>query len=256
MTEYTGGGDPTRTMELLWGTRKSPSRGPKPGLSVERVVEAAIEVADEEGLAALSMRRVAEKLGVGTMSLYTYVPGKAELIEVMFDTATGEAARPDGVEGGWRARLELIARENRVLYQRHPWMLQVAATGRPPLGPNVIAKYDHELRAVDGIGLTEAEMDSVVTLISEYVRGSARGAVEASHAESRTGMTDEQWWYARAPLLEKVFDADRYPTAARVGEAAGDAYRPERAFEFGLGRVLDGIEAFVRSRSEQEPGRQ
>lgn len=241
-------------MELLWGTRKSPSRGPKPGLSVEEIVGVAIEVADAEGLAALSMRRVAEKLGVGTMSLYTYVPGKAELIEVMFDAVMGEAARPDGVDGGWRAGLELIARETRALYQRHPWMLQVAATCRPPLGPNVMARYDHELRAVDGIGLTEAEMDSVVGLVSEYVQGAARGAVEAAQAEQRTGMTDEQWWYAHAPLLEKVFDASRYPTAARVGEAAGAAYNPEHAFEFGLQRVLDGIEAFIRARSAQ-PGR-
>jgi AcrR family transcriptional regulator len=88
--EYSGSGDPKRTMALLWGIGKKPTRGPKPGLSVGRIVSAAVEVADAEGLGALSMRRVADRLGIGTMSLYTYVPGKAELIDVMLDTVLGE----------------------------------------------------------------------------------------------------------------------------------------------------------------------
>jgi AcrR family transcriptional regulator len=257
-TEYSGSGDPRRTMELLWGVERRPTRGPKPGLSVGEIVQAAIEVADAEGLGSLSMRRVADRLGVSTMSLYTYVPSKAELLDVMLDAVMGEEVRPNDAAGGWRERLELVARENWALIHRHPWMLQVAAMSRPPLGPNVIAKYDHELRAVDGIGLTDVEMDSVITLVLGYVQGVARDAVEASQAERRTGMTDDEWWLANAPLLEKVFDAERYPTAARVGTAAGAAYEaaydPEHAFEFGLQRVLDGIEAFVQARSTQ-PGR-
>ncbi len=250
-TEYSGSGDPARSLALLWRAREQPSRG-KAGLSVDQIVDAAIEVADIEGLAALSMRRVAERLGVGTMSLYTHVPGKAELLDVMLDTVYGETARPEGVAGGWRARLEQIARENWALYHRHPWMLHVA-TGRPPLGPNVTAKYDYELRAVDGIGLTDVEMDSVISLISGHVQSAARGAVEASQVEQRTGMTDEQWWWAHAPLLAKIVDTSRYPTATRVGTAAGvahgAAYNPEHAFEFGLQRVLDGIDALIQARS-------
>lgn len=252
-TEHSGGGDPARTMALLWGTAKRPSRGPKPGLSVEDIVRVAIDVADAEGLGALSMRRVAKELGVSTMSLYTYVPAKAELVDVMLDAVMGEVAGPDGAAGGWRERLELVARQNWELYHRHPWLLHVAAMSRPPLGPNVIAKYDRELRAVDGIGLADVEMDSVLTLVLGYVGGVARGAVEVSQAERRTGKTDDEWWEANAPLLEKVFDAERYPTATRVGAAAGEAlqaaYAPERAFEFGLERVLDGIEALIRARS-------
>jgi AcrR family transcriptional regulator len=220
---------------------------------VEEVVRAAIEVADAEGVAALSMRRVAERLGVSTMSLYTYVPSKAELIDVMLDVVLGEAVGTNDTAGGWREKLELVARENWTLYHRHPWMLQVAAMSRPPLGPNVIAKYDYELRVVDGIGLTDIEMDSVLTLVLGYVQGAARTSVEASQAERRTGMTDEDWWSANSPLLEKVFDPDRYPTASRVGLAAGEAYQaaydPEYAFEFGLRRVLDGIEALIRLRA-------
>ncbi|MGP3918900.1 TetR/AcrR family transcriptional regulator [Nonomuraea sp. 10N515B] len=250
--EYSGKGDPARSLALLWRTSERTSRKGRPELSVERIVRAAIDVADAEGLQALSMRRVAERLGVGTMSLYTYVPGKPELFDVMLDTVYGETARPEDAPGGWRGRLEQIARENWALYLRHPWLLQIAAT-RPVLGPNATAKYDYELRAVDGIGLTDLEMDSVITLITGFVHGAARGAVEAAQAESQTGMTDEQWWAAHAPFLSLIADPGRFPTAARVGQAAGEAlnaaYSPEHAFEFGLQRVLDGIEALVSQRA-------
>ncbi len=250
-TEYSGAGDPARTLELLWGVRQAPSRGPKPGLDVPRIVRAAVELADAEGLPALSMRRLADRLGVSTMSLYTYVPGKAELIDLMMETVLDEQSRPERVEGGWRGRLEQIARENWALFLRHPWMLNVA-TSRPPLGPNVIAKYDYELRAVSELGLTDVEMDSVVSLLAGFVSSAARGAVEAAQATARTGISDEQWWAASAPLLEKLFDAERYPTAARVGAAAGAEYGaasdPEHGFEFGLQRMLDGIEVLVTQR--------
>lgn len=251
-TEYSGAGDPKRSIELLWGVPDRPRRGPKPRLTVAQIARAAIETADAEGLAALSMRRVADRLGVPVMSLYTYVPSKAELIDVMLDAVVAEVPMPgDNESSGWRARLERVARENWALYHRHPWMLQVS-TSRPVLGPNVVAKYDYELRAVDGIGLSDIEMDLLVSVVSDYVYGAVRSSVEAGRAELRTGMTDEQWWSAYAPLLEKVFDPQRYPTAARVGAAAGADYNapsdPVRAFEFGLARVLDGIEAFITDR--------
>ncbi|MGI5211850.1 TetR/AcrR family transcriptional regulator [Plantactinospora sp. CA-290183] len=251
-TEYTGGGDPKRSMELLWGVQDRPRRGPKPKLTVEAIVGTAIAIADAEGLAGLSMRRVAEHLGVTAMSLYTYVPGKAELLDVMLDTVHGEVATADDGDAGWRTRLERLARENWALYRRHPWLLQVA-TSRPVLGPHLMAKWDRELTVVEGLGLTEIEMDLLVSLLADYVHGAVRGAVEAAQAEQRTGMTDEQWWYSYAPLLEQVFDPARYPVAARVGEVTGAEYNapsdPGRSFEFGLQRVLDGIEVFVRARS-------
>jgi AcrR family transcriptional regulator len=248
VTEYSGSGDPARSLALLWRSGERPSRS---GLSVDRIVRAAIEVADADGLGALSMRRVAERLGAGTMSLYTHVPGKAEVLDLMLDSAYGELARPDDVAGGWRARLEHVARERWALYRRHPWMLQVAVS-RPPLGPNVTANYEYELRAIADIGLTELEMDSIVTLVADHVEGAARRALDAALAEQRTGMSDQEWWDAHAPILNQVFDPARYPTAVRVGTAAGEAhqaaYNPEHAFEFGLQRVLDGIEAFVAKR--------
>jgi AcrR family transcriptional regulator len=248
MTEFSGSGDPARSIALLWRTTERAGRS---GLSVDRIVEAAIAVADEEGLGALTMRRVAERLGVGTMSIYTHVPSKAELIDVMLDTVLAEVTGPDHVDGSWRERLAGIAYDLRALYLRHPWLLQVA-TARPPMGPNLIAKYEYELRAVDGIGLSDVEMDAVVTLIDGFVHGAVRRAIDAAEVERRTGLTEEQWWYRQAPLLERVLDPARFPLAVRVGTAAGEehqaAYDPEHAFEFGLQRVLDGIEALVRER--------
>ncbi|MCG5214749.1 TetR/AcrR family transcriptional regulator [Streptosporangium sp. KLBMP 9127] len=253
-TEYSGSGDPARSIELLWGLQERPKRGPKPRLTVERIARAAIDLADAEGLTALSMRRVAEVLGVTAMSLYTYVPSKAELIDVMLDTVYGEPAMPGDVPGGWRGRLEVVARENWAMYLRHPWLLQVATT-RPVLGPNLVAKYDYELRAVAGIGVTDVEMDLLISLVLDYVHGAVRGAVAAAQAEQRTGVSDEQWWSAYAPLLEKVFDTDRHPLAARVGSAAGSEFGaasdPARSFEFGLQRVLDGVAAFVDGRQAE-----
>lgn len=249
MTEYSGGGDPRRTLELLWGVRERPRRGPKPRLTAEEIVRAAIALADAEGLDALSMRRIADELGVSPMSIYTYVPGKAELIDLMVDRAFGELTPPDA--DTWRARLEHIARDNWALYHRHPWLLRIT-TVRPPLGPNSVGKYEFELRAVDGLGLTDLEMDSVVALVTGFAESAARVSVNAAEAERRSGMTDAQWWETVAPVLAPLMDEADYPLGSRVGRAAGQEYdaavAPGRAFEFGLARILDGIEVLISSR--------
>lgn len=248
-TEFSGSGDPNRSMELLWGITERPKRGPKPRLTVSQIVGTAIALADAEGLAAVSMRRIAEQLGVTAMSLYTYVPSKAELIDVMLDTAFGEIERPPDPAVGWRERLAAVARQNFAVYVRHPWVLQVAQS-RPVLGPNMLAKYEYELAAIDGIGLPELAMDFSVTLVNDYVHGAVRAAVASAQAAQSTGMSDDEWWEAYEPLIAKVFDADRYPTVAKVGPVTGaeiGAGDPARAFEFGLARILDGIEAYVDS---------
>lgn len=249
--EYTGRSDPGRTIELLWGLRSNAGRGPKPGLTVDQIVTAAIAIADLEGIDGLSMRKVAEQLRVGTMSLYRYVPGKAELLDVMVDRVCGETTRPRRRAATWRTRLEQIARANRELLERHPWLLQVS-TLHPPLGPGVLAKYEHELGALEGIGLSDVEMDAVVSLVIGYVRAAVQAAAEAERARAQPEQTDDEWWNALAPFLEQVFDAERFPLSARVGSAAAEhhqgAYDTEFAFEFGLGCVLDGIAVLVESR--------
>ncbi|VTR77697.1 TetR/AcrR family transcriptional regulator C-terminal domain-containing protein [Cellulomonas hominis] len=253
MTEVTGTGDPARSMALLWRDHEPAprGRGAAAGLSVDRVVGAAVEVADAEGIGALSIRRVATALGVGAMSLYTYVPGKGELLDLMVDAVLGELPGLVGelAPGDWRARLEAVARGSWALYERHPWLLHVGASSRPPLGPNVMAKYELELRAVDGAGLGEVDMDAVVTLVNGFVAGAARGVVEQAQAGAASGTTELEWWRATEPFVTRVFDPQKYPTVARVGPVAGQAqqaaYDPRRAFEFGLERLLDGIAVLV-----------
>lgn len=250
-TVQTGGGDPARTMALLWGSAEpTRTRGPRPGLTVRGIAAAAIELADAHGLDALSMRRVAERLGVGTMSLYTYVPGKAELVDVMLDAVHLENAG-DPLGTTWRERVESIARERWALAQGHPWKLNLAST-RPPLGPGILATYERELRALEGLGLDDVEMDSVVTLISDYVAGAARSAVDAFDVQRSSGVDDATWWAATQPWLAKVLDPQRFPLATRVGTTTGEHYQaisdPDHAFEFGRERVLTGIEALVCER--------
>ncbi|MFN3512035.1 MAG: TetR/AcrR family transcriptional regulator [Phenylobacterium sp.] len=254
--EFTGSGDPRRSMELLWGAQAPGKRGPKPRLSVDEIVQAAIAVADAEGLEALSMRRVAQTVGVSTMSLYTYAPSKAELIDVMLDRVLGEGADPSEAPGGWRAKLEFMARQDWERCHRHPWILQVGLH-RPPLGPNLLGKYEALLRILEGLGLTDLEMDQVGVLIMNYVQGAVRQAVEAVQVRQRTGLSDEQWWLAQEPWLEQVLTPGRFPLASRVGHSVGEAYKtiadPAMNFEFGLQRVLDGVEAFVNSRTGAPP---
>ncbi|SEG10243.1 regulatory protein, tetR family [Thermomonospora echinospora] len=251
-TEYSAGGDPTRSLELLWGVRERPKRGPRPKLTAPRIAEAAIEVADAEGLAALSMRRVAERLGVSPMSLYTYVPGKAELLDLMLDTVQGEAPLLDELPGGWRARAERWARESLASYQRHPWVLQVA-TSRPPMGPNELTWSESALRALAETGLPDREMVAVVSSLDNYVKGAARAAVDAALAERRTGMSDEQHYRAREPLLARLITPDRFPTMNRL-HYAGVFDAPVDDFEFGLQRLLDGIEHFIARHRDDTGG--
>lgn len=239
--------DPRRSMELLWGEREAGRRGPKPSMTLEQIVDVAIEIADAEGLSAVSMRRVADGLGVSAMSLYTYVPGKAELLDLMVDAAFGHADRPDHEGAGWRERLRTAARTNHRLYLRHPWLLQLGAL-RPAIGPNLLAKYDYELRAVAACGISAVEMDLIVNVVGNYVHGAARSTVEAAEAEGATGISDAQWWGMSAPLLAEVVDPDRHPAAADVLGALAESDEDgglDRTFEFGLELLIDGISLYV-----------
>ena len=225
-----------RSFELLWGRRRRGSRGPVPGLSVERIAEAAIALADAEGLGALSMRRLAGDLGVAPMALYRYVPGKAELVDVMVDAVIGEQAVP--AEGDWRTRLADSARASRALHERHPW-LQPATLARPPLGPNAVAAYERLLAAAAGSGLGPAETVAAVGLVAGY----ARSAAGRKEARGRT----ERFWSERSAFWEEHYEPERYPALTALYEA-GAFEDPPDAFEFGLRRILDGIEQLLASR--------
>lgn len=248
--ERSSAGDPARTLELLWREpgQGGSARGPKQRTTVDAVVDAALEIADTEGLGALTMRSVAAKLGLTPMATYTYVPGKAELLDLMLDTVYQRMPRSEFSGMPWRERVSVIAGENRDMLARHPWVAYVPTT-RPPLGPGVAVKYEHELSAFDGLGLTDLEMDSALTYVLGFVNSVARIAIDTRRAAADSGMTDQQWWDRAAPVLARVFDAERFPLGARVGAAAGQAhdaaYSADHAYEFGLARVLDGLATLI-----------
>jgi AcrR family transcriptional regulator len=241
-----------RTIDLLWFEEPAHRRGRKKGLTLTRVVDAAIALADAEGLEAVSMRRVAQELGVVPMTLYTYVPDKAALLDLMLDALYLRMPRVERAGAPWRERLAEVAEENRALFERHPWAAGLSRS-RPPLGPGLMAKYEHELRAFDGAGLSDAETDFALTYLLEFVQAAARAAADARAAAENSAQTDGDWWAENGPLLAKVFDEEAYPTAVRVGAAAGaelgGAFNPEHAYAFGLERVLDGLGVLIESRS-------
>jgi AcrR family transcriptional regulator len=253
MTEHTGGGDAARTMALLWGDAPTGRRGPKPRLDLEAIVATALALADAEGLERVSMRQVADAMGVPTMSLYTYVPRKAELLELMVDRAVADQPLPrPGPD--WRADLDGHARSSWELYRRRPWLLGIA-TSRTVFGPHVIARYDAALGLVASLGLPPHDQVAVVSLVEGYVRGAARTVAEAEAATAGTGRTEADWWEERAPLLDERLATGHYPHLLAVA-AAGSFdqdqesvdYTVQQAldeFAFGLDRILDGIAVLV-----------
>jgi AcrR family transcriptional regulator len=240
--------DEARTLALLWKTHQKMGRS---GLTLSAIVGAAVKIADEEGLDAVSMRRLAEVLDVGTMSLYTHVPGKAELTDLMVDAVYGElyasVDEPESQPGSYRDRLLFVAGRNRSLYARHPWLLDVPL-GRPVLGPHAVTKYEAELRVLDGIGLSPPEMDSIEALLVMHVQSTSR--VRASHqrAQRLDGMTEVEWWTSVVPLLQRV-RTGQFPVAARVSKAAGQAMAPgpsdEHLYRVGLEMLCDSVAALI-----------
>jgi AcrR family transcriptional regulator len=229
------------SIRAAWGLGDRPTRGPKPALSLERIVDAGVRVADAEGLAGLSMARVARELGASTMSLYRYVAAKDELVALMVDAAWGE---PPPAKAGdeWRAALTRWAWSFRDRIRHHPWGLQVPITG-PPLTPHAVAWFESGLAALRRASLPEDEKASVVLLLSGYVR--SEGALVAD-LDAAGSISDEAMsGYAR--LLGELTDPARFP-AVHALLAAGvfdQADHPDKEFEFGLTRILDGVEALI-----------
>lgn len=224
-------GDPDRSVELLWDGRG--------GLSLEAIVGAAVAVADAEGLSGLSMRKVAERLGFTTMSLYRHVPGRDHLVDLMRDAVHGDPPAVTG--GGWRADLEAFARHAWELRKLHPWLAEVPARSVP--GPHALAHYEHALGILADTGLEPAEVVAAVGLVGRLVDAEASALVEAARAERGTGVSDEEWWGARDTLFAHF---DRYPTLTRLWETGG--FGQPDSFGFGLARVLDGIELLIEKR--------
>lgn len=251
------------SIEAAWGLRARPARGPRPGLSLERIVAAGIAVASADGLAAVSMSRVAAEVGASTMALYRYVGAKDELLALMVDAAYGPPPEAESPAGDWREGLRRWAWAELHAVLRHPWALRVPNTG-PPATPNQIAWLEQGLRCLGSTKLAESEKLSTILLLSGYVLrwatlatdlGELPGTSDAEAARSQGEATakaspdaGDAYWQAMARIL----DPERFPavTAVLKAEVAGEGPDDFLAeFVFGLERVLDGIEMLVNQRA-------
>jgi AcrR family transcriptional regulator len=226
-------------VELLWGYRGQPTRGPRPALTLASIADAAIRVADADGIDAVSMQRVAGMLEVTKMALYRYVSSKAELLAVMTETAVGEPPDLSRIRGGWRPKLKKWAELLRVTWQEHPW-IPAATLGDRLMGPRETGWTEAAVAALTGTGLSGTERMDAVFLLSGHVRNiQAAAGTQPWTAERRL-----------SPVLTDLVrrDKERFPAlvAATAENARGTS---DNGWSFGLGRILDGIELLIGRRS-------
>ena len=231
-----------RAMALLWGDAARPSRGPKPSLSRERIVAAAIAIADADGLAAVSMQRVAADLGVTKMAMYRYVPAKAELTLLMVDAAMGQPPEMDAVAGDWRAGLDHWGNRMWQVFTAHPWILG-GSIGLRPIGPLELGWMNAGVAALAGSGLSGAERLDAIELVSGHVRALAQQVLTV------TPMVTEAQFLG---LVDSALSAhpDRF---AALRAAMTDGSWPDgrdQALDFGLQRIMDGIAVLIEQRQE------
>ncbi|WP_006245122.1 TetR/AcrR family transcriptional regulator [Mycolicibacterium tusciae] len=227
-----------RALEILWHEPSAPGRSR--GLSRERIVTAAVELADTEGLGALSMARLAERLGCGTMSLYRHVANKDELVTFMLSTAPGPPPAPTD-SADWRGALRDWAAGLWDIYHRHPWVLAAAAAG-PPADPGQLAWLNAGLAALSATGLPERDKLAAVMAVLHFVRGAAALNIEAAKVQGPDYPV----------LLRRFVDADRFPAlAAALNAGVFDAADADHLDDFhsGLGQFLDGVAARMQAHS-------
>jgi AcrR family transcriptional regulator len=222
----------------VWTRPRPEPRRRAPG--VDQYVAAALAVADAEGLAAVSMRRIAGDLGSGTATLYRYITNRDELVDLMVDAAQGEDPLPEST-GDWRTDLAAVAHALRATLLRHPWLAGELA-GRPSLGPNSLRRSESALRAAVALTPDITLASQALGAVHAYVLGSVATQQAALRAEQRTGLTEEQWQHSVGPYISEVLAAGEHPMLARRVHEAEEP-DPDVEFTFGLDCVLDGLAA-------------
>jgi AcrR family transcriptional regulator len=232
-------------LDRLWDVREQPAREPKPGLTVDRIVRAAVELADAGGLAAVSMSRVAERLGYTTMSLYRHVRNKDELLVLMLDAALVLGPAPPAE--GWRAGLERWAWDVLAVVRRHPWWLQIQMAP-PPATPNSVLAMERGLAPLAGTPLNEDEKASLILTLNGYVMWQAR--LETELAEG-TGSPSEDALAAYREVMKTRIDRERFPAVRAVVDAGvfdDEEDTRDADFAYGLDIWLDGVERLIERR--------
>ena len=241
-------------IDLLWGRRERGKRGPRPGLSADAIVDAAVRIADAEGLEAISMARVAAELGFTTMSLYRYVASKDELLQLMFN-ASALGAETLVIEGDdWRSRLRSWAVIQRDMLDRHPWITQMPMPA-PPLAPNSMHFVERALAALDGIGLADSQKFRVIGLLSSYTLSEARQANDAARAAAAAAKAAAESGSDEAPappltyeaMLRALVDEPTFPNLYRIAwsPASAEAWTEREEFLAGIDIILDGVQALI-----------
>ena len=238
-----------RGIALAWGVAANPQRGPKREMSIERIVDAAVGIADAEGLAAVSMSRVAQSLGYTTMSLYRYVTAKDDLLVLMQEQGIGLPPEPDPEldPSDWRERLRAIGRAQLDVHRQHPWLLDVSIQGTP-VTPNNLAWMDAMLDALSGVPLDEDERVAVILLVTGQLRW--QSTIEHSYevAADEAGIDTQAIDDGRSAILDAFVTAEEFPALRRAVDA-GVFREGEDPFAFGLERVLDGIADYIAKRA-------
>ncbi len=235
-------------LDLLWGRRERGRRGPKPGLSVDAIVDAAVRVADAEGLEAVSMARVAKELGFTTMSLYRYLGSKDELLQLMWN-ASAQGVESLVLDGdGWRDRLRQWTLIQREMMDRHPWITQMPMAA-PPLAPNSLTFVERGLETLDGTGLPDADKIRVIGLLSSYALSEGRMAHDAARAAAGDITAAPPATFEE--LLRQLVDEQSYPILHRLAWSAAIGDAPSgmdeaAEFQFGVECILDGVEQLIQ----------
>ncbi len=220
----------------VWERPEPPERPTPAPLSRELIVRAAIRLADADGLAAVSLRKVAGVLDVGPMRLYGYIDTKEELLDLMVDDVYA-GIRPTG--DSWREVLVSLAETTRRAAHRHEWFADLLG-GRPQLGPHALARGEAVLAGLKGVDV-DAVMP-VVKAVNAYVAGAVRREITERRAERSTGLNEAEWQRTYGPYLERTFATGRYPALEKVVRDAVH-WDVDETFRIGLGYLLDGIEA-------------
>jgi len=232
----------------VWTRPEPPSRRPR--YTREQIAVTAMGIADREGFAAVSMRRLATELDAGTMTLYHYVRTKDELLTLVTDAVMAEVVLPpdEAMPGNWRAALTTVAERTRAALQRHPWILDI--TDDPPIGPNSVRHFDQSLQAVASLPLALADKFDIVTAVDEYVFGYC--LMERNNLQADDTFDEEMIAY-----VNDLLATGEYPQLAAMAEANGlaqswaeisDHLRDSTRFARNLRRLLDGIEADLATR--------
>lgn len=217
--------------------------GEPPSTAVERIVRAATKLADREGVEKISMRSLASELGCGAMSLYHYVPSKADLLDLLLDAAMGGVALPQRPSGDWRADLHAVGAQTRACLKRHPWLAGLLHS-RPAFGPNRLAQFEFSLAAVAGLGLDLATMHRMVASLFVYTMGFVMLELSEAEALRRAHCGKSK---AVPPYMRRLIATGAFPNVERLlresdGPPTGDA-----AFEDGLDLVLEGMAALLKT---------